>query len=494
MKILSAQQIRAADAHTIAHEPIASIDLMERAARACYNWFHQNIKREKRIAVFCGKGNNGGDGLALSRMLKAAGYSVSVYVVDHSSNESPDFIINYTRLADWNIEANHTSSSSALDTIKADVWVDALLGSGLNAPLSGLLAEIVSVLNQKSGMRIAIDIPTGLFADDNSGNNAEFIFKADVTLTFQVPKFSFLFPEFGPFVGNFQVLDIGLSAEFLTNAETENYFLTEDFIQSLFPSRNKFEHKGSYGHAYLIAGSNGKIGAAVLASRAALRSGAGLVTACVPKCGIDILQTTNPEIMVSHGSGADFLTEFALLENASAIGIGPGLGQASETKLALQKFLLHDTAPLVLDADALNILADSQIWDFVPANSILTPHLGELKRILGKHVTGENIYAASKDFAKKKKVILVVKGAHTAIYLPSGKVYFNGTGNNGMATAGSGDVLTGIITGLLAQGLSPEGAACAGVFYHGKAGDKTSSKMGERALTASDIINNLNIE
>lgn len=494
MKILSAQQIRAADAYTIANEPIASIDLMERAARACYTWFHNNIKRKKHIALVCGTGNNGGDGLALARMLKGAGYTVTVFIVEHSSKESLDFTVNYERLINWHIGANRISEASALNDVNADVWVDALLGSGLNAPLSGLLVEVVSILNRKPGLRIAIDIPTGLFADDNSSNNLESIFRADVTLTFQVPKFSFMFPEFGPFAGSFHVLDIGLSPKYIADSESENYFLTEDFVKSLLPTRKKFEHKGSFGHAYLIAGSKGKVGAAVLASTAALRSGAGLVTACVPACGVQIMQTANPEIMVLPGLGAEVLTEFPLLEYASAIGIGPGLGQTAETKLALQKFLLHDTAPLVLDADALNILANSQIWDFVPPNSILTPHLGELKRILGKDVSGENIYRAAKEFAFKKKVVLVVKGAYTAVYLPSGKVCFNSTGNNGMATAGSGDVLTGVITGLLSQGLSSENAACAGVFYHGKAGDKAAAKLGERALTASDIINNLCIE
>jgi NAD(P)H-hydrate epimerase len=494
MKILSAPQIRAADAHTIANQPISSIDLMERAARACYGWFHQNISRKKTIALVCGKGNNGGDGLALARMLKAAGYQVIVFVVNHTPRESEDFATNYNRLETQNIAPINVTSANQLALFDADIWVDALLGSGLNAPLTGLLAEVVSVLNSKSTQRISIDIPTGLFADDNSTNHPETIFKADVTLTFQAPKFSFMFPEFGRFAGHFVILDIGLSPDFLREVDSPNHFVTEEIVKSMLPARQKFMHKGSFGHAYVVAGSIGKMGAAVLASKAALHSGAGLVTVSVPQCGVQILQTANPEIMVLPDMGTDFLTDIPHLKNASAIGIGPGLGQAPETKMALQKFVKQISVPLVLDADALNLLSESDGWHFLAKNTIVTPHLGELKRMLGKDVSGEEIYAEAKKFVADKKIILVVKGAHTAIYLPSGKVYFNSTGNAGMATAGSGDVLTGIIIGLLAQGLSPEYAAIIGVFYHGKAGDVAVQHFGERALCASALLKALRIE
>lgn len=494
MKILSAKQIKAADAYTIANEPIASVDLMERAARACYGWFLKNISREKCMAIVCGKGNNGGDGLALARMLKAAGYRVLVFVAEHSPKEAPDFTINYQRLKAWNIAPRHIQAENDIGNEAADVWVDALLGSGLNAVLSGIIKDLVAALNQKTGQRIAIDIPTGLFADDNRENNLQCIFKADVTLTFHTPKFSFLFPEFGPMAGNIEVLDIGLSRHFVENAISPNFYLTDDFVRGLLPHRSKFDHKGTFGHAYILAGSKGKIGAAVLASRAAMCSGAGLVTASVPQCGVDILQISVPEVMVLPDAGEDFLVEFPKLGNASSIGIGPGIGRAPEVKVALQKFLLHNKAPMVLDADALNILAESEIWDFVPAKSILTPHVGELKRMLRSDVIGEEMYSAARQFATDKKVILIVKGAHTAIYLPNGQVFFNSTGNSGMATAGSGDVLTGIITGLLAQGMPPEHAAMAGVYHHGKAGDAAFKRFGSRAINATDIIHELRIE
>jgi NAD(P)H-hydrate epimerase len=476
MKILSASQIRAADAHTIANQPISSIDLMERAARACYSWFHQNISRKKTIALVCGKGNNGGDGLALARMLKAAGYQVNVFVVNHTPRISDDFATNYKRLETRNIAPINVTSANQLALADADIWVDALLGSGLNAPLTGLLAEVVSVLNSKPTQRISIDIPTGLFADDNGANNTKTIFKADVTLTFQCPKFSFMFPEFGRFAGHFVVLDIGLSPDFLREVDSPNHFVTEEVVKSMLPARQKFMHKGSFGHAYVVAGSIGKMGAAVLASKAALHSGAGLVTVCVPQCGVQILQTANPEIMVLPDMGIDFLTEISQLKNASAVGIGPGLGQAPETNVALVQFLQKTTVPMVLDADALNLLSASNNWHLLAKNTIVTPHLGELKRMLGIEVNGEKMYA------------------HTAIYLPDGVVYFNSTGNPGMATAGSGDVLTGIITGLLAQGLSPKNAALVGVFYHGKAGDVAAQRFGERALIASALLNALRIE
>jgi len=493
MKIFSKSQIQAADTYTIANEPIASIDLMERAARACYDWFNKNIDRSQSISIYCGQGNNGGDGLALARMLRAAGYNVSAHILEHSKATSHDFNENLERLNGRKIPVKIAKNAAELNEDSADVIVDALLGSGLNKPLQGFLVDAVTFLNQQKAQKISIDIPTGLFVDSNKQNNTDAIFKADTTLTFQFPKWSFLFPEFGQFAGEFHVLSIGLDLNFIDKTETNNYFIDKDFISDLLPKRNKFDHKGTFGHALIIAGSYGKIGASILSSRAALKTGAGLVSCYLPSCGVIPMQSANPEIMVIADAEEKQISHIEFDIKPTAIGIGPGLGTATSTKEALLQFLKIQKNPVVLDADALNLLAENKAWNFLPENSILTPHLGELDRILGARYRGEDMYEHARDFAIKQNIILLVKGAHTAIYQPNGNVCFNSSGTNGMATAGSGDLLTGMITGLLAQGMNPEHAAIVAVYLHGKAGQKAAQHLGNAAMIAGDIISHINI-
>lgn len=493
MKILSVSQIREADAFTIAHEPIASIDLMERAARACYYWFHERISRHQKIAIICGMGNNGGDGLALARMLSSAGYKISVYIIAHSAKQSPDFKENKARLEARKLTLNTVTDAIAVKEIVADVYVDALLGSGLSAPLNGLLLEVVNALNAKNGIKVAIDIPTGLFADQNTENTVHGIFSADHTLTFQTPKRSFFFAEFGPFAGEIHVLPIGLSPKYIDAQHTHEYYVTADLIREILPKRNKFDHKGTYGHALLIVGSKGKIGAGILASKAALRSGAGRVTAYVPQCGLLPLQIAAPEVMAKVDAGAEYLEDIAPDMQPQAIGMGPGIGTAKATQEAVKKFLLNCEQPVVLDADAINCLSIGGDWHLLPKNSILTPHLGELDRMLKHTYRGESVYAPTRNFAKKHQVYVLLKGAHSALYAPNGNVYFNSTGTNALATAGSGDVLTGVITGLCAQGMHPKDAALAAMYFHGMAGASAAKLFGERAVIASDILNALSI-
>ena len=493
MKIFSVSQIRRADEFTIQHEPIPSIDLMERAARACYNWFHNNVNRQKHIAIFCGKGNNGGDGLALARMLSLAGYQfVHVFIVQHSPKASDDFTTNYTRIKNTRVKIHEINAAKDVNGT-FHVYVDAILGSGLNNPLRGLIGDVVDKINKEKGEKIAIDIPTGLFADSNADNSSAHIFSANHTLSFQFPKWSFLFPEFGPFAGKIHVLDIGLSKKFINQEPSPNKFIDEDMVKTMLPNRTKFDHKGTFGHAVLISGSKGKIGAAILATKAALKSGAGLVTAYLPKCGLIPTQAANPEIMALLDDGEDCIEKIKLTVDASAVGIGPGLGTGSKTSQTLLNFLENSTKPLVLDADALNIIAQNNAMKLVPKDTILTPHIGELSRLFGEKIKGEAVYEFARNFAQEHKVILLVKGAHTAIYTPEGNVYFNSSGTNGMATAGSGDVLTGVITGLMAQGLSPKNAAIIGVYFHGKAGELAAKLIGDSALTAGDLIENLKI-
>jgi hydroxyethylthiazole kinase-like uncharacterized protein yjeF len=493
MNVFSVSQIRAADAYTIANEPIPSVDLMERAARSCYHWFNTYISRNKVVAIVCGMGNNGGDGLALARMLKASGYSISLFVVAHSTQGSPDFQTNYERLTAWNISPTPIEPADALANVEADIWVDAILGSGLNAPLRGLLAEITLMLNQKQGLKIAIDIPTGLFADDNGENDSNLIYKADHTLSFQFPKRSFLFPEFGSTAGEFHILDIGLSTEFIDNEQTHEFYITDEWVAKRLPARTKFDHKGTYGHALIIAGSRGKVGAAILAGKAALRSGAGLVSAYLPRCGLNPMQAANPEVMVQLDRGEAVVENIGFDLQPTAIGLGPGLGTDAKTINAVVDFIRQYNKPLVIDADGLNIISKYGDWSIVPEESVLTPHMGELDRMLGARYRGEAVFEPTKAFAATHKLNILLKGAHSALYATDGTVHYNSTGSNGMATAGSGDVLTGIITGLLAQDLSPKNAAIVAMYHHGLAGEMAALHRGERAVIAGDIIDQLDI-
>ena len=493
MKILSVSQIREADAYTITNEPIPSIDLMERAARACYAWFHTNISRSESIGILCGQGNNGGDGLALARMLKAGGYTVIVYSIHHSSTSSPDFQINFDRLTEWHIVPKAINSSEELIGYQHDIWVDAILGSGLNKPIRGLISNVVGLVNSLPGRKVAIDIPTGLFADNNSQNEKNGVFQATDTLTFQSPKFSFLFSEFGSCAGDVHVLDIGLHRDFLKTVASNNYYITPNMASSLLPKRDKFDHKGTYGHAMLIAGGKGKSGAAILASKAALKGGCGLVTAYVPQVSLDPIQAAAPEVMAITDIGDNVLEHIEFELAPDAMGIGPGLGTNAKTAKTIISFLESLNQPVVVDADALNIIAQEQAWHSVPAQSILTPHPGELDRMLGQRYRGEDVYAPALAFAKKHSVNLLVKGAHSALYTAEGQTYFNSSGTPAMATAGSGDVLTGILTSLIAQGLAPVDAVIVGIYYHGLAGQEAEKQSCSRSVTATDIINALRV-
>jgi NAD(P)H-hydrate epimerase len=415
--------------------------------------------------------------------------------------------INWQRLEQQG-KVKLSSVSSIIDFPEigsTDVIIDGLFGSGLTRPLEGLPAEIVQKINSLSfsghptqsrvttkNTVISIDIPSGLMGENNTGNIPENIIQADFTLTFQFPKISFFFAENEKYVGDWEVLPIRLHPEGIEQTLT-NFFLTEgEDVQQIIQKRSRFGHKGTYGHALLIAGSYGKMGAAVLASKACLRSGAGLLTTHVPHLGYSIIQTAVPEAMASIDQHDSFFTEFPGLEQFTAVGVGPGINQKTNTKRALNELLEKSKVPLVIDADALNILAENKTWlEKLPENSILTPHPGEFKRLAGESETSYERLQKQISFSEKYKVIVVLKGAFTTVSTPGGKVYFNSSGNPGMATAGSGDVLTGIILGLLAQGISPENAAIAGIYLHGLAGDLAARQNSEFALVAGDIIDYL---
>lgn len=495
MKILTAEQIREADAYTIQHEPIASIDLMERAAVACVQWITSAYPKPIKIHVFCGLGNNGGDGLAIARLLAEKKYMITVYIVRYSDKYSEDFKINEQRLKGTGVTILDIRSADDLKSIKAqasDVVIDAIFGSGLNKPVEGLAADVIKYINAFKLPVIAIDVPSGLPLSAKENPDAWICINSTHTLTFQAPKLGFMFPRAGKHIGDFTILDIGLDASFIDKQETINYFTTLSDIETILKPRKKFSHKGTYGHALIISGSYGKMGAAVLAAKACLRSGSGLVTAHIPKCGYEIIQTTLPEAMVSIDSSDHYITELPKIEKYNAIGVGPGLDTEKQTQNTLKLLIQNAPVPLVLDADAINILSMNKTWlPFLPKNSILTPHPKEFERLVGKTDSDYARYDQLREFAFKYGIYVVLKGAHTAVACPDATVYFNSTGNPGMATGGSGDVLTGIITGLLAQGYTPKEAAVFGVYWHGLAGDIAMDKSGTSCILAGDIIETL---
>lgn len=502
MKILKIQQIREADEYTIVHEPISSIDLMERAARKCFEWILSKFTTDFHFYIFCGKGNNGGDGLAIARMLANSNHTMTVLLVEHSLQSSHDFTINLDRLKKDSAQNPSVSIFSVtneqdLQTLDLNrekaVVIDAILGSGLNKVPEGITALTIDFINQLPFTKISIDIPTGLFADDNSENNFKHIVNADYTLTFQMPKYSFLFPETGKYAGEFEVLDIGLHKSFIQEATTLNFYITQEVANGIIKKRNKFSHKGTYGHALIMGGSYGKVGAALLSAKACLRTGCGLVTAYIPKCGYDAFQSSFPECMVITSDQEKYINSFFPKMDFDAIGIGPGIGMEKDTQNALKFFIQNNTAPVVYDADAINSLAENKTWlSFIKPGSIFTPHPKELERLTGKAKDSTERLQLASDFAFKYNCYVVLKGAHTCVVCPDKTFYFNSTGNPGMATAGSGDVLTGIITSLLAQGYTSKEACILGVYIHGLAGDVAAQKTSMESLIAGDIIENLN--
>ncbi len=491
MKILSAGEIRAWDQYTILHEPVSSLMLMERAAGQCFEWLMSAYPSAPSFTIFCGKGNNGGDGLAIARMLLEREIPVVVFILEFGHKGTEDFQTNLALLHQTRGSVvNYIQTTVNFHPIPHDtIIIDALFGSGLNRKLEGVTAELVDHINQSGCTVISIDIPSGLFVDSSSlGNPA---IQARHTLSFQCYKPAFLVAENGDKTGQVHVLDIGLHKGFIRELAAEYNLLDDEIIHHLYKPRNAFSHKGQFGHALLIAGSHGKNGAAVLAAKACLRTGAGLVTCHIPKDASFILQTAVPEAMVITDNFPDYIT--AINEDIAvynSIGIGPGIGQAEETVQMLRELLTANTKPMVLDADALNILAaNPTMMQYIPAGSVLTPHPKEFERLFGKTANEFDRVLLAVQKAKQLSCVIVLKGHHTLVATPEGKGYFNSTGNAGMAKGGSGDVLTGMLTALLAQGYQPENAAMLGVYLHGLAGDLASVNYGMEALLAGDIIN-----
>lgn len=492
MKIFTSNQIHELDQYTIAHEPIESINLMERAAKALARAITERWTNKTPVVVFAGPGNNGGDALAVSRMLVEMGYQVQVYLFNTNNRLSDDCAVNKKRLQEnKRVKAFHEVMTE-FDPPRLDadtLVVDGLFGSGLNKPMAGGYASLVKYINASPAKVVSIDVPSGLMTEDNTYNIRANIIRATLTLTFQQPKLSFLFDENQSFIGELQVLDIRISKEGMEQTDALYRIVEEEEVRGKMLRRSPFAHKGQMGHALLVAGSYGMGGAAILASKACLRSGVGKLTVHTPKKNNLLMQMAVPEAVVQLDMEETIFGEPVDTEDYNVLGIGPGLGTNEQTAIALISQLRRTQCPIVADADALNILANHRAWvQQLPKNIILTPHVKEFDRIAGHSSDSYERLSKARELARKLQGYILLKGHYSALCLPDGHVLFNSTGNAGMATAGSGDVLTGIITGLLARGYRHEDACIVGMYIHGLAGDYAAEEMGMESMVASDII------
>jgi hydroxyethylthiazole kinase-like uncharacterized protein yjeF len=488
--LLTSAQMRSADQFTIANKPIASIDLMEKAARAFVQVFlRDEFDINKSVAIFCGKGNNGGDGLAIAHLLLANGYeNIKVYIINFGKKQSDDFAINLQRMDESRCKKTIINQPSDLKNIKADLIIDAILGSGLNKPLSGEYEELVRTINKLNKKVYAVDVPTGFFSEGKLPKDYNGI-KAYKTISFQRPKINFFFPESAIATEKFEVADIDLDEAFIQKQDADFHLLEESDIQKILQPRKLFSHKGTYGHALIIAGNTNTMGAALLSSIACLHAGTGLTTACIPQTGLIALNTNLPEVMALPRD------EYTRIENPKkyqSIAIGPGLGTEPENEKLLESLIMANQA-LVIDADALNILSERpDLIDKLPANTILTPHMKEFDRLFGEHDSWWDRLQSAQVQAKKLKIVIVLKNQYTFICLPTGKILINPTGNPAMAQGGMGDILTGIIAGFVAQKYSAADAAILACYIHGKAGDHLAHER--FVVTASQVAESVSKE
>ena len=492
MKILNTKEIYDADKITLERQGISSDELLERAAVRVFDWIHSRMQGARvKIHIFCGVGNNGGDGLVLARHLRQHDYNIAVYIIDFSKQRSKDFLINLDRLKEDGEWPDFLDEGGEFPIIgKEDIIVDAIFGIGLNRAPDTWVADLIGHLNRSKAFILSLDISSGLFMDQGVPDTRGVV-RASYVLSFQVPKLVFFLPETGLFVDHWEVLDIGLDREFLRSAPSHYHLIGKPEILALYRPRDKFSHKGTYGHVLVIGGSYGKVGAVILAAKGSLHAGCGLVTAYVPKCGYLPLQTGFPEAMVITDTADAEIGEIDFSITPDVIGIGVGMGTSPATIKAFGKFLKYNKSTLVIDADGLNILSQHpDLLFLMPPKTVLTPHPKELGRMIGEWEDDFDKLKKAKEFSKKYDCILVIKGAHT-LTVHGDMGYVNTTGNPGMATGGSGDVLTGVICGLIAQGYEPLDAAIFGVFIHGRAADIAIGECGFQSLIASDILAHL---
>jgi len=502
LKVLTAQQIKEADAFTIKMESISSIDLMERASHKCFDWIIDNYSPhfsdtpsivDSKFDIVVGTGNNGGDGLAIGRLLADAGADVSVIHAKSIKSASSDFLVNLNRLKLSKATTIEVDNTESLRFRKDAVVIDCIFGIGLNRPVKGSLKRLIQAINSLPNMVVSIDVPSGLMSDGGFESSPACAVMANYTLSFQTPKLAFFIAENSSYTGQVHILDINLHPEFLRTVKASYHLITKPVAASLLKKRMPFDHKGLFGHALIMAGSKGMRGAATLTTKAALRSGCGLVTLHTDKEGAHLSYLHNPEAMVSTDpSGEGMISDMPNLHGFSSIAIGPGLGHSSAVSTVFKRLIQKADVPLVIDADAINILASNPTWlSFLPHGSILTPHPGEFSRLVGGKLSHFENIQKQRELSQKFGIYILLKGGRTTLSLSDGQILINDSGNPGMATAGMGDTLTGIIVGLLSSGYSSMEAASLGMFVHGYAGDLALTDQSQESLIASDVINYL---
>ncbi len=496
MKIFSSKDIKDLDAATCEAQGIDSLTLMERAANAVAKEVSARFLPSRRIVVVAGPGNNGGDALAVARILAELGYAnVEVFLFNVRGQLSEECEAQKKKLFEASEKVKFTEVTTTFippQLSREDVIIDGLFGVGLRDPLSGGFAAVARLINDSGAYVISIDIPSGLAGEWNANARFHDMVHANLTLTFQFPKLSFFFPEHAPILGDRIILDIGLDRNALKSKKSSWLLIESRTIRKLLRSRNPFSAKRDYGSVMLFAGSMGMMGAAVLSGKAALKCGAGLATVHAPRTGLTILQTAVPEAMFEPDRNERVISDMSLHHTHQAVAVGPGIGTNDLTVNALESLLKTCRSPLVLDADALNcIVKRPALLSMIPPCSVITPHIGEFDRLFGEQTSSEQRLKKAIEVAQLYNIVIVLKSHFTMIVRPTGNVYFNSTGNAGMATAGAGDVLTGVIAGFLAQGLQPENAATLGVYIHGLAGDIASEEIGEYGVVASDIADRL---
>lgn len=492
MKILSPEQLKRVETQTITIQDIELINLMERAANAILNWLKSKIDVSKNsFTIICGVGNNGGDGLALGRLLWEEKANVKIYLQKNNSY-SLDNLTNQKRLKDLKIPFEYYDETTKLEIIPNSILIDAIFGYGLNRPIGEEWKPIINQINQSPNTVISVDVPSGLFCDQLNSEKDPIV-ESEVTLTFQTPKLSLLIPENQQYINEFEILDISLDLESIEKEESQLGYFSMNYVPQFYFKRPKFSHKYDYGNVLVIGGSYGKIGASLLAAKAVLKSGAGLVTMYVPKCGYSVIQTALPEAMVQTDFSDEMITKFPNVERFDTIVVGPGMGTDEKTYRAFEEFLSENDLSdkkLIIDADGINLLSQHpNLVEKLPKETILTPHDKELERLIGSWENSYQKIEKIQSFVQSHELVIVAKGFITQTFLANGEAYFNSSGNPGMATAGSGDVLAGIIAGLYAKQYNASEAAIFGVFLHGFSGDVASQQLGEESILATDLIN-----
>ena len=492
MRVLTAAQHRQLDAATLAAESIDGRQLMERAATAWTERFVQRYpQREQPIVVYAGSGNNGGDGLVIARLLRAADYTVTV-IHAQIGTPSPDNRYHAKRAHDSGVPLRPLAEGDPLPSLaRGSRVIDALFGTGLSRPVTAYWSTLIDHLNEAEVERIAVDLPSGLRAD---GPVTGSIVRAHRTLSLGYPKPVLFAPSATPYLGAWELVPFALDEAFVAALpEVDSpQLLTAASVKPLLRPRHANDHKGTFGHALVVAGAYGKMGAAIICARAVLRAGAGLVTTHLPRSGYQIMQIAFPEAMCSIDTHRYHFTEVNGVQKYAVVAVGPGIGQAKATGAGLLALLEATGAPMVLDADALNLIAEHPAWrTHIPPGSILTPHPREFERLFGKAEDDFHRWAVQQKMARELGVYLLLKTGYTTIATPAGQLLYNSTGNPGMATGGTGDALTGILTGLLAQGYPAGEAARLGVYLHGLAGDMAAYELGQESLLAEDVVSHL---